>query len=188
MRALPVPERALEGGANAAGHLGDNDRRVSSRAPQRLVSLVVTKVRADGCVVWMSPPDAERMACGICVHAVAFAVTGVVIFEQSRTEGDGMRVRVGWIGHMKINMHLLRGSVGPSRRDVVGRELYADPPPAVAIRHAVPAGVSHNATAEHARPERALRCKIGRIEYDDLTHQLDVLTVAAVRQFADGRT
>lgn len=76
----------------------------------------------------MPPTDAERVAGWVGVHLVplvAFQVTGL---EQAGTEPHRLFVCLLRVLDVEVHVYLLRRAVWPVRRNVVRRELNADPP------------------------------------------------------------
>jgi hypothetical protein len=121
----------------------------------------------------MAPTDAEWRARRVCVDAVALRRGGVAVSDQSSAECNCLGVRSNWIGHVEVEVDLLRGAIGPFGRSVVGGQLHPDSPAAVGVEDTVEtlvAGV--DPSAEEPRPERTLACDIGCIEHDDVTHNL----------------
>ena len=133
---------------------------------------MVAEEVADCVVVGVSPTDAKRVPCGVCIDAVAFACGRVAVFEQSCAESDGSSVSGGGIGHVKVEMHLLRKTIGPVRWLVVGCELHSDTPVAGSVEHRVEAVVGEHAAAKHRGPEGAFGRKIGCVEHDNVADDL----------------
>jgi len=70
-------------------------------------------------------------------------------------------------------MDLLRVAVGPLRRHVTRRPLHADQPAFVGVDDAVEVlVVVDDLAVEHARPKGAFGVNIGRVEDDDVTHEV----------------
>jgi hypothetical protein len=105
----------------------------------------------------VSPADAKRMPGRVCVHLVALG--GIEIrswLEQSGTEGDCLFVCGSRIVHVEVEMYLLGGPMRPVGRNMVRRQLHADPPFSSGVDDAVPIIVLEDVHAENACPERAL--------------------------------
>ena len=77
-----------------------------------------------------------------------------------------------WVIDVEVEVHLLRVSVRPVRRDVVRCQLHPDLPLPSGVDHAMPCLVLEDVPAENPRPERALGTQVGRVEHDHVTHQL----------------
>ena len=101
--------------------------------------------------------------------------------QKPGSKPDGLRVGQHWVVDVEIEMDLLRVSVGPFGRDVVGRELHADHPPIFRVEDAMELVVRENLACEHARPEGALGGQVGCIEHDYLTHDLHAQILADAR-------
>jgi hypothetical protein len=77
----------------------------------------------------VSPADAKRMPGRVRVHLVT--LVGIEIrswLEQPGAEGHRLLVRGSRVVEVEVEMHLLRGSVRPVGRNMVRRQLHADPP------------------------------------------------------------
>lgn len=121
----------------------------------------------------MPPTDAERMSGGVGVHLVAFGSIEIRSrLQQSGAEADCLFMRSSRILDMEVEMHLLRGSVRPVGRNVVGCQLHTDPPLSSAVDDAVSIVVLEDVPPENASPERALGSEVCRVENDHLTHHL----------------
>jgi len=119
----------------------------------------------------VAPPDTERMPGRVCVGLVSL----VRIEIGSRSEKSGSQshrflVCGSGILDVEIEMDLLRGSVGPIRRNVVRCELHADPPLARGVNDGMPVVVLEHSPAENHGPERALGAQICGVEHDHLAH------------------
>jgi len=87
----------------------------------------------------MPPPEAKRVTRWVGVDLVSFGCGQIVGRpQQTRTERDGLGVGSRRIVYVQIEMDLLLNSIGPIRRDMVGRELHANYPSTVCVEHAVP--------------------------------------------------
>ena len=82
------------------------------------------------------------------------------------------------VGLSSVTLVVLLNSIGPIRRDMVGRELHANYPSIVCVDHAVPPGFHEDAAAQHSRPERALGGQISCVEYDHLPNDLHAAVLA----------
>lgn len=105
----------------------------------------------------VSPADAERMPGWVCVHLVALG--GIEIrswLEQPGAEGDCLFVGGSRVVDVEVEVHLLGGAMRPVGRNVVRRELHAEPPLSSGVDDAVPLVVLEDVAAENAGPERAL--------------------------------
>ena len=119
----------------------------------------------------MSPADAKRMPSRVRVHLVT--LDGIEIkswLEQAGAEGDHLFVRGSRVVGVEVEMHLLGSPMRPVGRDVVRRQLHADPPLSSGVDDAVPIVFLEDVPAEDASPERALGMKVGRVEHYYLTH------------------
>lgn len=107
----------------------------------------------------VTPTEAERMAGRIGVHAVPSVGFGIrCILEESCAEVDGATMRCSWIGHVEVDVDLLRLPVRPIRRNVVWCTLYADEPIPLIVYDAVELRVLVDDTpVQQGRPESALR-------------------------------
>ncbi len=97
------------------------------------------------------------MTSGVGVHLVT--LLGVQILrrlEQSSAEGCCRFMCSMWIIDVKIEMDLLRCTVGPLGRGKIRRELYTHSPLAGGVDDAVPRCVLEDPPIEHSGPERAL--------------------------------
>jgi hypothetical protein len=104
----------------------------------------------------LPPTDAEGVAGWVGVHLVplvAFHVTGL---EKSCTEPQSLFVRGLRVLNMKVHMDLVRRSVWPDWRNVLGHELNPSPPLTSGIDDAVECLVLEDVSVEDACPERAL--------------------------------
>jgi hypothetical protein len=73
---------------------------------------------------WLPPADAKRVPSGVGVHLMAFAAAQISGWlEQPRAESDGLLMRNAGVLDVEIEMHLLRVSIWPVRRNVVRRQL-----------------------------------------------------------------
>jgi len=70
------------------------------------------------------------MCGGVGVHLVAFGgIEAGSWLEQSGTQADGLVMRCARVLDVQVEVHLLCGtSVRPVGRNMVGRELHANPP------------------------------------------------------------
>jgi hypothetical protein len=121
----------------------------------------------------MAPSDAERMSSRIRVRLVS--LFGIEIGsrpEQSGAKCHRLLVRSAEIIDVEIEVDLLLATIGPVRRDVVRRELHADPPLAGGVNDAVPVFVLEDSPSKNRGPERTLRVEVCCVEHDDLTHYL----------------
>jgi hypothetical protein len=89
------------------------------------------------------------------VHLVALSSIEIRSWlEQPGTEGDCLFVRGSRVVDVEVQMRLLRGSVWPVGRDMLRRQLRADPPLSGSVDDAVPIVVLEDLPAENACPER----------------------------------
>ena len=85
----------------------------------------------------MSPPEAERVACGVGIHPVPLGGGQIVgCLQQASTELECLGVGACGVIDVQIEMDLLRISVRPYRWDMVGSELNADHPAPVCVEDA----------------------------------------------------
>jgi hypothetical protein len=113
--------------------------------------------RREGLSGRMSPADAKRMPGRVRVHLVTLG--GIEIrswLEQPGAEGDGLFVRGSLVVDMEVEMHLLGSPMRPAGRNMVWRQLHADPPLSSGVDDAVPIVVLEDVPAENASPERTL--------------------------------
>ena len=140
---------------------------------------------ADRFVVRVSPPEAERVARRVGIDPVPNGCSWIVgILQQARTQRHGGGVGGDRVSDVQVEMDLLRDSIGPIRRNMVGRKLYADHPSTVCVDNAVPPLVPEDAAAQHPCPERALRFQVSGVEDDHPAHEFH----AATSPFSFGRT
>ena len=134
---------------------------------------MVTQDLADRLVVRVPPPEAKWVARWVGIDLVPLGGGQIVgCLQETGTKRDGVGVGARWVVDVKIEMNLLRDSIRPIRRDVVGCELDADHPATVSVDDAVPPVVGEDAAADHPRPEGALGGQVSRIEHDYLSHDL----------------
>ena len=84
------------------------------------------------------PTDAKRMPGRVRVHLAALG--GIQIrswLEQSGTEGDSLFVRGSRVVDVEVEMHLLGSPIRPVGRNMVRRQLHADPPLSSGVDDAV---------------------------------------------------
>ena len=112
------------------------------------------------------------------VHLVTFIRIKVDgLLEQSGTKGNSLAVRSARVLDVEVEMDLLLVvAMRPVGRDMVRRQLYADPPFSCSVDAAVPLLVLENLTAQHARPERVLSVQVGCVQQDHLTNHLHAWT------------
>ena len=121
----------------------------------------------------LTPSDAEGVASGIGVDLKALVAVEIGSgLQQPGAERECLLMRRSCVIDVKIEMHLLRTSVRPVRRDVVGGGLDADPPLASGVDDTVPSVIREHVPAEHARPEGTLCAQVSRVEHDDVAYQL----------------
>ncbi len=120
----------------------------------------------------VSPPDAKRVACRVCVDLMAFLGVQVARLEQSGAEPDRRIVRSLWISDVEVEMYLLRSAIRPLRRNVVWNSLHADEPLAGGTDDGMKLVIAEDVPAEDPRPEAALGVKIGGVEHNHLTHHV----------------
>nr|WP_239119152.1 hypothetical protein [Planotetraspora thailandica] len=97
------------------------------------------------------------MAGRICVHLVSLGRIEIRSWlEQPGTEGDCFFVRGSRIVDMEVEMHLLGSPMRPVGRNMVRRQLHADPPLSSGVDDAVPIVVFEDVPAENASSERTL--------------------------------
>lgn len=119
----------------------------------------------------MPPADAEWMSGRVGVYLVT--LIGIEIDSRLKKPGperQELLVRSPGILDVEVEVDLLRGTVGPLRRNMVGCELHPDPPPAFGVNDTVPAIVLEYAPTNDAGPERTFRMQVRRVEHDDLPH------------------
>jgi hypothetical protein len=133
---------------------------------------MVSEECADGIVVRVPPPDAERMASGIGVDAVAFTSCRIAVLEYLCSERDRLGVSLIGIDHVEVQMNLLGITVGPLWWCVVGSELHSDSPVSLGVEDGMKTVVCEDSSAKHPRPESTLSRKIRSIEHDNLTHDI----------------
>jgi hypothetical protein len=107
---------------------------------------------------WVSPTDAKRMPGRVRVHLVALG--GIEIrswLEQSGTKGDCLFVRGSRVVDVEVEMHLLGSPIRPVRRNMVRRQLHANPPLSSSVDDAVPIVFLEDVPTENTCPERTLR-------------------------------
>src|SRR5215469_8026090 len=105
----------------------------------------------------VSPADAKRMPGRVRVHLVTLG--GIEIrswLEQPGAEGDCLFVRGSRVLDVEVEMHLLGSPMRPAGRNMIRRQLHADPPLSSGVDDAMPLVVLEDAPAENARPERTL--------------------------------
>ncbi len=91
--------------------------------------------------------------------AYLVALGGIEIrswLEQPGAEGDCLFVGGSRVVDVEVEVHLLGGAMRPVGRNVVRRELHAEPPLSSGVDDAVPLVVLEDVAAENAGPERAL--------------------------------
>jgi hypothetical protein len=99
------------------------------------------------------PANAKRMPGRVRVHLVALG--GIEIrswLEQPGTEGDGLFVRGSRVVDVEVEMHLLGSPMRPVGRNMVRRQLHADPPLSSGVDDAVPIVVLKDAVGGPAFP------------------------------------
>ena len=97
----------------------------------------------------VSPADAKRMPGRVRIHLVALG--GIEIrswLEQTGAEGDRLVVRASLVLDVEVEMHLLGGPMRPARRNMVRRQLHADPPLSGGVDDTVPIVVLEDVPAE----------------------------------------
>ena len=103
------------------------------------------------------PTDAKRMPGRVGIHLVALGSIKIRSrLEQSGAEGDCLFMRSPRIVNVQVEMHLLGDPMRPAGRNMVRRQLHADPPLSSGVDDAVPIVVLEDVPAENASPERAL--------------------------------
>ena len=122
----------------------------------------------------MAPPDAERMPSGISEDMVPMVAPGIILGQQrpgANSAGPSeARLR---IGHMEVQMDLLRVSVWPLRRLMIWRVLHTDHPLTRTIDHTVEGVVFvDDAPAEQTRPECAHLADVSGVQHNDVSHQI----------------
>ena len=106
----------------------------------------------------MAPTDAEGMAGGVGVDLVAFGGGEIVGgLQQASAERDDLVVGARRVVDVEIEMDLLRRTVRPVGRHVVGCKLHTDPPLAVGVDDAVPVVVGRRHGRRARRPRRRSR-------------------------------
>ena len=98
----------------------------------------------------------KGMACRIGVRLVPLVAPQVIGSDQAGTETHGLCMRLHWVVHVDVDLHLLRRAIGPVRRSVVRGELNPDPPFAGRIDDGVKRLVIEDLPIQHSRPKRAL--------------------------------
>lgn len=124
----------------------------------------------------MPPADAKRVAGGVGVDLVAFGNVGIGR-RQKKAGAEPHRLIVGAPGiiDMKIEMNLLLlDSIGPLRRDMIGRQLHTEAPRSRLVEDAVPIVVFDHVAADDPGPKRALRLQVGRVKHDDVSNHFHV--------------
>ena len=116
----------------------------------------------------------------IGVHLVAPVLVEVTRLEQPGPEADGQLVGGTGILHMKVQVYLLGGTVGPLGHNVVRCELDTDRPIARGGDDAAELLVAEDLATEHSGPERALGLHVSGVEHDDPTHEFHAPNVASV--------
>jgi hypothetical protein len=120
---------------------------------------------ADCFVVGMTPPDTEGVTRRVRVHLMAFRFSEVNGFsQQTSAESEGLGVCRDGVVNMKIQVDLLRITVGPLRRQMAWGELDPDDPAILGIEDVVEVVVGKHSAIEHASPEGALGIEIAGIE------------------------
>ncbi len=124
----------------------------------------------------------------IGVHPVSFVGVRIrCILKDSSAEVDGATMRRCGIGHMEVDVDLLRLSVRPIWRNVLRCMLYADQPIPLLVDDAVePRVLVDHAPVEHCSPEGALSCDICSVEYHDMANEVHggILRVPRERRHA----
>jgi hypothetical protein len=119
----------------------------------------------------VAPSDAERMSGRVGVGLVSLVRFEIGRrLEKTSSQSHRFFVRGSGIVDVEVEMDLLRGSIGPIRRNVVRRELHADPPLTGGVDDRVPTVVLEHSPAENPGPERTLGAQICGIEHDHLPH------------------
>ncbi len=106
------------------------------------------------------------------VHLVTLIAVQVLSWLE-QTGAQGRRLLVGGAGviDLEVEMHLLRTSVRPVRRDMVRRQLHADAPLARGVDDAMPRLVHKDVASQHRSPERALSAQVWRVEHHHVAHE-----------------
>jgi hypothetical protein len=119
----------------------------------------------------MPPSNAKRMTGGVGVYLVTLVGIDVGCRpEKLGSESHRLLVCNPRIFDVEIEVNLLGAAVRPVGGDVVGCELYADPPLASRINDAMPTLVLEDAASKDPGPECALRMDVRCVEHNDLTH------------------
>jgi hypothetical protein len=119
----------------------------------------------------------------VCVHLVALGGGEIGSrLEQSGTKGYCLFMCGSRVIDVKVEMHLLRRSMRPVGRNMVGCQLNADPPLSSTIDDAVPIVFFEDMAAKDTRPKCTFSMQVGRIKHDHLTHQIHGITFVHVIQ------
>lgn len=118
---------------------------------------------------------------GVGIHLVALRRIEVSRLEQSGAEPDRGVVRDSRIFDVEVEMHLLRSTIRPLRRDVIGRVLHPDMALAGRTDDAVELVVAKHLRPEYAGPEPALGVEVGRVEDDYLADHVHSSNLARAR-------
>jgi len=106
---------------------------------------------------------------GIRVDLVALGRPDVIRWLQEfGTQRDGFVMGGLDVIDIQVEVHLLRRAIGPLRRNMVGRELNAQPPFAI-DEDTVPIVVRFDRSTQQSGPEGALGSQVGGVEDDDLS-------------------
>lgn len=90
--------------------------------------------------------------------------------EQPSSQCHGLLVRSAGIFDVEVEVHLLRGAVGPIGGNMLRRQLNPDPPLAAGVDDAMPSVFLENPPTKDPGPERALRVQVRCVEHDHLAH------------------
>src|SRR5690606_952631 len=120
----------------------------------------------------LDPAQAEGMAGRIGVHLEVVVVVGLgSLLEETRPQRHHLLVRRVDVLHPEIEMDLLRVTVGPFRRHMIGSQLDSYPRLSVDVDHAESV-VDVQGPVEYSSPEIALGLDVGGVEDDDLVVDL----------------
>jgi hypothetical protein len=119
------------------------------------------------------------MAGGVCIDLKRVRRVSLLrLLQHRRSEGHDELMRRGRVIDPEVEVDLLRRTVRPVGRHMVRRQLHADSWSTVDLDH-VPVVFGVDRSAEHARPEAALRGEIGSVEHDYLVIDLHSIIITA---------
>lgn len=112
------------------------------------------------------------MACRVGIHLVPLVAFQVIALEPAGAQAQRLFVRGLRVPDVEVQVHLLRRTVRPVRRNVVGRELHADPPLTDRVDDAVKGLVCKDLPIEHSRPERTLSMHVSSVEHGHASYRI----------------